>query len=301
MEHGFERSNRSNFIIGFLLLLFGGLGLLNTFIPGLGLLLWAGIIGAGGLALLGFYAVDRREPALLIPVYILWTVAAFLALLTVPAFQGMLVPIYILTSIALPFLVGFTRNPARNWGLLIPAYVLLAVAGMLFGIERNILQDLMIPEYITSAIALPFLVGFTRNPAKNWGLLIPAYVLLAVAGMLFGIERNILQDLMIPAYITSAIALPFLLTFAVNRRNWWALIPGGIMSAIAVGFLAGTQLFSIGLPALLIVMGLLVLVAPMLFRRGHTAPQAEPMLAEPLRQYGPEFDKAPDSVDVNRL
>jgi hypothetical protein len=249
MEHGIERSNRSNFIIGFLLLLFGGLGLLNTFIPGLGLLLWAGIIGAGGLALLGFYAMDRREPALLIPVYILWTVAAFLALLTVPAFQGMPVPIYILTSIALPFLVGFTRNPARNWGLLIPAYVLLAVAGMLFGIERNILQDLMIPAYITSAIALPFLVGFTRNPARNWGL----------------------------------------------------LIPGGIMSAIAVGFLVGTQLFSIGLPALLIVMGLLVLVAPMLFRRGHTAPQAEPMLAEPLRQYGPEFDKAPDSVDVNRL
>jgi hypothetical protein len=248
MEHRFERSNRSNFIIGFLLLLFGGLGLVNTFIPGMGLLLWAGVVGAAGLSILGVFAMDRSQPALLIPVYILWTVAAFLALLTIPAFQGMAIPIYVLTS-----------------------------------------------------IALPFLVGFTRNPAKNWGLLIPAYVLLSVAGLLFGIDRNILQDLMIPAYVNAAIALPFLVTFAVNRRCWWALIPGGIMSAIAFGFLAGTQLFSIGLPALLIMMGMLVLVGPMLFRRSQDQNRPEPMLAEPMPKYGPEFDKAPDSVEAKRV
>jgi hypothetical protein len=247
MENGIERGNRSNFIIGFLLLLFGGLGLINTFIPGLGLLLWAGVFGAAGLAVMGFFATNRSQPGLLIPAYILWAIGAFLALLTVPGFQGMPVPIFILTT-----------------------------------------------------IALPFVVGFTRNPANNWGLLIPAYVLLAVAGMLFGIDRNILQDLMIPAYINSAIALPFLITFAVDRNNWWALIPGGIMTAIAVGFLAGTQLFSLGLPALLILMGFAVLFGPMLFRQSQAAPKQEPMLAEPMPKYGPEYDKAPEPAESER-
>ena len=247
MEHRIERGNRSNIVIGIMLLLFGGLGLVNTFIPGLGLLLWAGVIGAAGLAMLGLYAMER-QPALLIPVYILWAVAGFLGLLTLPVFQGMVIPIYILT-----------------------------------------------------AIALPFVVGFTRNPANNWGLLIPAYVLLSVAGLLFGIDRNILQDLLIPAYVNLAIALPFLITFAVNRRNWWALIPGGIMSAIALGFLAGTQIFSIGLPALLILMGIIVLIGPMLFRHQQPARAQEPMFAEPMPKYGPEFDKAPDSVEAKRV
>jgi hypothetical protein len=244
MEYDAERSNRSNFVIGFMLLLFGVLGLINAFIPNLGLLLWAGVVGLGGLAMLGLYATDRRQTGLLIPVYILWAIGAFLALLTLPGFHDMAIPIYVLTAIALPFVVGFTRNPAHNWGLLIPAYVLLAVAGLLFGLDRNILQDLMIPSYITFAIALPFLV-----------------------------------------------------TFVVNRKNWWALIPGGIMTAVSFGFLAGTQIFRLGLPALLIIMGMLVLVVPPMFRRSQQALPAAALTPK----YGPEADRAPEPAEVERV
>jgi hypothetical protein len=245
MENHIERGNRSNFIIGSLLLLFGGLGLVNTFIPGLGLLMWAGVIGGAGVAILGLYARERHA-GLLIPVYVLWAIAGLLGLLTMPLFQGMAIPIYVLT-----------------------------------------------------AIALPFIVGFIRNPAKNWGLLIPSYVLLAISTMLYLIDLNIIRGIGIGAYVNFAIALPFLTTFAVNRRNWWALIPGGIMSAVGLGLLVGTQLFRIGLPALLIMMGMMVLVGPMLFRRAQ--PSQEPLLAESSLKYGPEFDKAPEPVEAKRV
>ncbi|NIN64744.1 MAG: hypothetical protein GTO63_08590, partial [Anaerolineae bacterium] len=83
--------------------------------------------------------------------------------------------------------------------------------------------------YVLAAIALPFLVAFLRDRSR-WGLLIPAYVLLAVGVMVVLIEGGLLSDLLIPAYVLFAIAIPFFVVYARDPKQWWPLIPGGILA-----------------------------------------------------------------------
>jgi len=78
--------------------------------------------------------------------------------------------------------------------------------------------------------------------------------------------RGILHDILIPAYVMFAIAIPFYLVFGRDKRRWWALIPAGIMTAIGISFLAvGKALQFIGL-VVLIILGIWLLSKP-LFRK----------------------------------
>jgi len=155
------------------------------------------------------------------------------------------------------FLIYLT-DPSE-WGMLIPAYVLWAVSGLVALIELNILKDEWIALYVLSVIALPFLVGFLRDQ-NRWGLLIPAYVLLAVGLMVALIGARVLDDLLVPAYVMFAIAIPFLVVYLRNRANWWALIPAGIMSVIGLAFLIAESVVEYILPVAVILAGIWILV-----------------------------------------
>lgn len=176
------------------------------------------------------------------------------------------------------FLAGYLTNRIQT-GLLIPAYVLWVIAGLITMVSLNILRDEAIAAYVLSAIALPFVFGFLRSPEKNWGLLIPAYVLIAVGLMVQLIGMGLLDDLMIPSYVMFAIALPFLFVFLRNPKEWWALIPGGIMTAIGAGFLiaSAARLATIALPVILIAVGIAILFGQLFTRSGKptTGPEAD--------------------------
>jgi hypothetical protein len=88
---------------------------------------------------------------------------------------------------------GIYLTDHSQWGLLIPAYVLWAVAGLIALTTLNILRDESVATYVLAAIALPFLVAFLRD-CSRWGLLIPAYVLLAVGVMIVLTERGALMS-----------------------------------------------------------------------------------------------------------
>ena len=155
-------------------------------------------------------------------------------------------------------LFGVYLTDRSDWGLLIPAYVLWAIAGLIALIELNILRDESIATYVLAAIALPFLVVFVRN-RDQWWALIPAYVLLAVGGMVGLIGSGVLDDLLIPAYVMFAIAIPFFVVYARNTKQWWALIPGGITAIIGLSFLiAETAVQYVG-PVALILVGVWIL------------------------------------------
>ncbi|WP_420644451.1 hypothetical protein [Candidatus Leptofilum sp.] len=146
-----------------------------------------------------------------------------------------------------------------DWGLLIPAYVLWAIAGFLALIGSNLLSGALVPTFVLAVIALPFFVGYLRN-RQQWGLLIPAYALTAVGLMILLLERGILHDFMVPAYIMFAIALPFFTVFAINAKQWWALIPAGILTIIGLAFLMAEAAVGYVLPVVLIVAGLWILL-----------------------------------------
>ncbi len=154
---------------------------------------------------------------------------------------------------------GIYLSNRTEWGLLIPAYVMWAVAALIALIELGILRDEPIATFVLTAIALPFLVGYLRN-REQWGLLIPAYVLLAVGVMVWLIGLGILNDLLIPAYVMFAVAIPFLVVFSRNSQHWWALIPGGIMTIIGLSFLIAEAAVGYIIPAVLILTGIWILV-----------------------------------------
>ena len=199
------QSNKQGYIWGGLLILFGAMGLVEVYTD-LTAWAWVAILAVAGLGIIGVYLTEPTE-----------------------------------------------------WGLLIPAYVMWSIAALVALIELNILRGDFIATFVLTIIALPFLVGYLRN-RENWGLLIPAYVLLAVGVMVWLLARGILGDLLVPAYVMFAIALPFFVVYGLNPRQWWPLIPGGIMTVIGLAFLMAEAMVGYIVPIMLILAGVLILV-----------------------------------------
>jgi len=248
---------RQGIVWGGLLILFGLMALVETYTD-LTVWTWVVILAAGGLGVFGVYLTDRSDGGLLIPAYVLWAVAGLIALIELNILQDPFIAIYVLTAIALPFLVVFLRNRDQWWAL-IPAYVLLVIGVMLGLTESNVLPDDFVATYVLTAIALPFLVVFLRN-REQWWALIPAYVLLIVGVMIGLTEGGVLSDLLVPAYILFAIAIPFFVVYARNTRQWWALIPGGILAIIGLSFLIAEAAAQYVAPVALVLVGIWIIV-----------------------------------------
>jgi len=264
-----SQATKQSLVWGGLLILFGAALLVETFAD-LTAWVWVAILAAGGLGVFAVYLTDRSQWGFLIPAYVLWAVAGLVALIELNVLQDAFIAIYVLMAIALPFLVVFLRNRGQWWAL-IPFYVILAI-GMMIGLtELNIVPDAFVATYVLTAIALPFLVVFLRN-REQWWALIPAYVLLIIGVMVALIELGVLSDLLVPAYVLLAIAIPFFVVYARNPRQWWALIPGGIMAVIGLSFLIAEALIQYVGAAVLLIAGIWILVRQ--FTRRDPVPAA---------------------------
>jgi len=213
------QSMRQGFVWGGLLILLGAVLLVETYTD-LTAWAWVIILAAGGLGAFGVYLTDRSD-----------------------------------------------------WGLLIPAYVLWSVAGLVALIELNILRDESIATYVLTAIALPFLVVFLRN-RDQWWALIPAYVLLVVGVMVGLLGLGVLTDLLVPAYVMFAIAIPFFVVYVRNTKQWWALIPGGILAIIGLSFLIAEAAAQYIAPVALVIVGVWILVRQFT-RKEPASPEAD--------------------------
>jgi hypothetical protein len=179
---------------------------------------------------------------------------------------------------------GVYLTDRSEWMLLIPAYVLWAVALLVALITLNALGDDFIATYVLAAIALPFLVVFLRDRAR-WPLLIPAYVLGAVGVMVGLIGAGVLNDLLIPAYVMFAIAIPFVVVYARDTKNWWALIPAGVMVIIGLAFLVAEAAAVYVAPVVLVLVGAWILVRQFI--------RPEPAVPQAPAAVGPQADEPP--------
>ena len=134
-------------------------------------------------------------------------------------------------GLLLPFAAAYFTDRTRNWWALIPGGV------MLFLALTTLLVDNVGGEWVGAMflflIGLAFFAVYLNNRTRIWALIV-AYVfgVLSIAPMLAAAGE-------MAAYFGSvfllAVALPFyVLYFRSSTNNWWAIIPAGVMTVLAV-------------------------------------------------------------------
>lgn len=214
------------------------------------------LIGGGVLALaeqLGY--IDNLSPMLWIFVFVAVSLMAFISYATTgwtqwgwlfPAgvFGGLAVIVTLATNnvdgaavgsplfigLLIPFVAAYLTDRTRNWWALIPGGV------MLFLALTTLLVDNVGGEWVGAMflllIGLAFLAVYLNNRTHLWALIV-AYIfgVLSIAPMLAtGGE--------LAAYFGTvfllAVALPFFVLYFRSAENWWAIIPAGVMTILAI-------------------------------------------------------------------
>lgn len=215
------------------------------------------LIGGGGLALaqqMGY--IDQRSEAVWIWIFSSVSLLSFLSyalsgwkqwgwLFPAGVFGGLAVTVMLATNnvdnaavgsplffgLLIPFVAAYLTDRARNWWALIPGAV------MLFLAMTTLLVDNVGGEWVGSLFlfltGLSFFVVYLNNRTHTWALLV-AYILgvlsLAPAMASGGGDTA--------AYFGSvflfAVALPFFVLYFRSMENWWAIIPAGVMTTLAV-------------------------------------------------------------------
>jgi len=166
--------------------------------------------------------------------------------------------VYIFAAAGLIFLVAYFVSGIRNWGMLFPALIFLAISLTIWFSDRGEVGS-WIGMPVLLSVAIPFYVGFLLD-RKAWALLIPAWVLTVISFVTLTAETN--NGTLIGGLFLYAVAAPFLIVFLMNRTRLWALIPAWVMFILGTitlladhvnGNLIGALfLYAVALPFLLV-------------------------------------------------
>lgn len=224
--------NKSSLFWGVLLIGGGVLALADQlgYIEDLSPTLWILVFAA--ISLLGFisYATSGwTQWGWLFPAGIFGGLAVVIALATnnvnsaavaSPLFFGLL----------LPFAVAYFMDRTRNWWALIPGGV------MLFLALTTLMVDMAGGEWVGAMfllmVGLAFLAVYFNDRTRTWALIV-AYIfgVLSIAPMLaaFGDVAGYFGSVFL-----FAVALPFFILYFRSAENWWAIIPAGVVTVLAV-------------------------------------------------------------------
>jgi hypothetical protein len=133
-------------------------------------------------------------------------------------------------GLLIPFVAAYLTDRARNWWALIPGGV------MLFLALTTLLVDSVGGEWVGALflllIGLTFLFIYLNNRTRIWALIV-AYVfgVLSIAPMMAGGGET--AAYYGPIFLF-AVALPFFIIYSRSAENWWAIIPAGAVTVIAI-------------------------------------------------------------------
>ena len=161
-------------------------------------------------------------------------------------------------------------NP-RQSGAYVGGAVLIVIGAV--ALLATLLDSSHVYEAIPLAIGVAF--AFAYAVTRKYGFLVPAGILSGVgAGILASSLLNAADD---GTYIVLAIGFGFLAIFALDvlvsgtAVRWWPLIPGGLMVVVGTGMAGANEgllrQVQVWAPALLIVLGLLILLTRVRERR----------------------------------
>jgi hypothetical protein len=176
------RENRRLFVFGAITIILSVMALINNLLTA-DYEQWIAITALAFAALVFAlaFAVDREAYAA-VGFYIMLAIIGIILITGWLAVEGVLVPTYVLTAVALPFMGAWLFN-RQNWGMLIPAYVLLAIIPILY-LGENVTPEL-VPAYVLTAVGLPFFVAFLFS--HKWAWFVPSAILFVIAASFVGL------------------------------------------------------------------------------------------------------------------
>lgn len=227
------KTNRSSLFWGILLVAGGGLALAQQlgYLNQLPDSAWMWIFGLISLTAFLSYALSGwKDWGWLFPAGVFGGLAVTIAL-AVNNVDNSAVGSPLFFGLLIPFAAAYFTDRAKNWWALIPGGV------MLFLALTTLLADNVGGEWVGSLflllIALSFLVVYLNNRTRQWALLV-AYILfvLSIAPAMASFGGDV------PAYFgvifLLAVALPFFILYFRDEKNWWAIIPAGVLTVLAV-------------------------------------------------------------------
>jgi len=129
-------------------------------------------------------------------------------------------------------------------GRIIWGVALIAMGAFFLAQQLGLFGTAQLPfwSFAFGLLGLIFLGTFITD-RQQWWSLIPGCILLGVALLIINGQNEVIPAQQAGALFLFSIGLPFLLIFLADRRMWWALIPGGVLTVIAlITFLAGGQI-----------------------------------------------------------
>ena len=95
-------------------------------------------------------------------------------------------------------------------------------------------QEPTIWAYIFGGIGLLSLIFYFADGVKAWGWLFPVGVFGALAIMMVMVSNDV-DNAAVGSPLFFGLLIPFVVAYLLDRaRNWWALIPGGVMLFLAL-------------------------------------------------------------------
>ena len=225
--------NKSSLFWGVLLIGGGALALAQQmgYLDQVSDIIWAWIFSfVSLLAFLSYALSGWRQWGWLFPAGVFGGLAVTIAL-AVNRVDNPAIASSLFFGLLIPFAAAYLTDRSRNWWALIPGGV------MLFLAMTTLLVDNVGGEWVGSLflllIALSFLIVYLSNRTRTWALLV-AYILgvlsLAPAMSSGGGDTAAYFG----AVFLFAVGLPFFILYIQSKENWWAIIPAGVMTVLAV-------------------------------------------------------------------
>ncbi len=129
-------------------------------------------------------------------------------------------------------------------GRLIWGVALIAMGAFFLAQQLGLFGTVQLPfwAFAFGLLGLIFLATFVAD-RRQWWALIPGCILLGVALLLVNSQNELIPAQQAGALFLLSIGLPFLLIYLTDRRMWWALIPAGVLTVLAlITFMIGREL-----------------------------------------------------------
>ena len=120
-------------------------------------------------------------------------------------------------------------------GRLIWGVALIAMGAFFLAEQFGLFGAVQLPfwAFAFGLLGMIFLGTFITD-RRQWWALIPGCILLGVALIIVNEQNEFIPAQQAGALFLFSIGLPFLLIYLIDRRMWWALIPGGVLTVIAL-------------------------------------------------------------------